>query len=140
MNYVAFQYRLFFFLLIITCSSVNAQQVYLRINQLGYQPTEQKVALAFSQESVSAEFYLKNTQTDAVLYQGMPTPSPAPTWGAFNHYYEFDFSEIKEIGNYYLEWNGERSASFPIGSQMYNEPRKDLLTFMDETLRSSPAA
>lgn len=110
--------------------SINAQEAYLRVNQLGYLPAESKVALAFSKRPIQPPFQLKDALTAKVALEGKAQPSPAPGWGTFDHYYELDFSKFDKPGQYFLEWGGVRSSVFEIGADRYTGPSQDLLTFM----------
>lgn len=106
------------------------QNTFIRVNQLGYLPGESKVALAFSDAPMQRNFQLKDAASGETIYTGECRPSPAPRWGAFEHYLELDFSAVQRTGRYLLEIDGVRSAVFPIGRQLYGGPAKDLLTFM----------
>jgi hypothetical protein len=61
-----------------------------------------------------------------------PEKSTKDTWGAFDHYYILDFSQLKEEGNYLLKGtrSGSTSRSFQISEHAYDQLQEVLLGFM----------
>jgi endoglucanase len=112
--------------------AAKSDEVYIRINQVGYLCKDQKSAILFSQKPVKERFALINAATgDEIIFIG-PTVSTVPGWGRFEYYYLLDFSEFCEKGSYYLE--GEKSESrsrvFKVSEQAYDHLQEDLLGFM----------
>jgi len=108
------------------------EDVYLRINQLGYLPQESKIGIAFSNAPVTERIHLIIENTDSVVYKITPNPSEAAGWGAFEYYYELEFSEVNKSGRYYLktENSGKVSSAFSISSFAYQSGPENLLKFM----------
>lgn len=117
----------------IRLSSAN-DQVHVRVNQVGYQPEDTKVAIAFSHSPVQGKFSLLETKYGKVVFSGDITPSPAPGWGTFKHYYRLDFSKTSAPGRYRLKLDntGESSRSFTVGENAYGDHVEHLLRFMQQ--------
>lgn len=115
-----------------TQSAPPAEEVYLRVNQLGYLPEEPKLAIAFSKGKLKEKVLLKSTRDDSFAHKLKAAPLKGKSWGAFPFYYELDFSEVSQAGTYYLETasGSARSAEFEIGEHAYGHHQEDLLEFM----------
>lgn len=106
--------------------------VYVRVNQLGYQPGDSKVAIAFSDARVDGQFSVVDELSGQVIHSGTPNASSAPNWGRFPHYYELDFSAVREPGEYRvrIDGSGDQSVAFAIGDDAYGAVHEDALEFM----------
>jgi endoglucanase len=102
---------------------------WIRINQQGYLPGDAKVAVLISREAVKGKFSLIHAETQETVLKGKLQKSRAEPWGNF-HYYQLDFSEITETGKYHLSFKEARSATFPVGAEVYQQTPEDLLAFM----------
>lgn len=112
-------------------SSIPPDSAYVRINIVGYLPDDPKVAIVFSESPVEGNARLVDA-SGAVVSTFELTPSNAPTWGRFEHYYEVDFSDITSAGEYFLEIpsRGSRSTVIRIGADVYAGIPDQLLEFM----------
>lgn len=118
-------------LLFFLSAAVFAQSAHLRINQIGYLPSEAKIAIAFSKAPLEGDFVLLDASTKKEVYRGKLKPVSAPNFGEkFSHYYELDFSSFKQNGRNILrlEKDGAVSREFSIGA--YPNYQEDLLFFM----------
>ena len=125
---------LIFLVLIITgLNSLNsmAQTTFTRINQCGYLPADQKIAVAFSDKKVSGKFVVLEMQTDQEFFRGKIEKAQPANWGNFNYYY-LDFSGLIREGNYYMKILSDGSVSGPlsISPEAYNGYQEDILEFM----------
>jgi hypothetical protein len=122
---------LFFVLASFLNCNVSKDEVYVRVNQVGYLPDDSKVAILFSDSKVDEKFELISSEEEKVL-KLYPVLSNAPGWGRFNFYYELDFSEIKKQGKYFLKGTQSNSQSsvFSISNNSYQGHVNDLLIFM----------
>jgi len=115
-------------------SGVPAKQdeIYIRINQVGYLVHEQKSAILFSNGPVKEKYALIHAESEKVLYAARPVRSGAMGWGAFDYYYTFDFTLIATPGSYFLEGerSGTRSPVFQISDHAYVHLQDELLGFM----------
>ena len=107
-------------------------EIYIRINQVGYLSGDQKSAILFSKSPVREKFALIHAETGKEVLLLKPEKNQAATWGAFDHYYTCDFSQVKEAGTYLLEGkrSGTRSSVFKISDHSYDHLQEELLVFM----------
>ncbi|MDZ7606544.1 MAG: glycoside hydrolase family 9 protein [Cyclobacteriaceae bacterium] len=107
-----------------------SRDIHFRINQLGYHPNENKMAIIFSESSVNEPFELVSDQ-GSVLVKIKPLKVEAIPWGKFN-YYTIDFTQVQTAGLYSLRSakSGFKSRSFTISTDNYQGTTDDLLTFM----------
>lgn len=122
----------YFFLIIISFSvfAQNPDKVYLRINQLGYQPADAKIGVLFSKTAINQNVLL--LRDGNVVKKIKPKKVTHGNWGTFEHYYEVDFSDVKLSGDYYLQTaqSKEKSQPFTINQNAYNGHQETLLGFM----------
>ena len=110
---------------------VFAQTAFIRINQVGYLPADEKKAIAFSKTPLEGDFILLDAGTRREVYRAPLKSVPAPVWGGvFPFYYELDFSAFKQTGKNLLqvENGGAISREFAVGA--YPAYQEDLLFFM----------
>ena len=109
-----------------------AEPVHVRINQAGYLPEDHKSGIVFSHAPVKEKFQLLEEVTGEVVVTIKPVKVRAAGWGAFEFYYELDFSDIDRPGSYYLEAikSGARSGTFAISGGAYDHNQEKLLGFM----------
>ncbi|MDF1575585.1 MAG: glycoside hydrolase family 9 protein [Bacteroidales bacterium] len=107
-------------------------EIYIRINQVGYLAGEHKSAILFSAGPVRENFSLIQAKTGREVLILKPERSLTETWGAFDYYYTCDFSRVTEPGVYLLEGkrSGTRSPVFRISDHSYDHLQEDLLAFM----------
>ncbi len=113
-------------------AQVGNEEIYLRINQMGYLPGEYKCAILFSDRPVRGELLLVSAKNGETVRRIGPRRVERPGWGRFGHYYEADFTRVMEPGKYYLEVvkSGERSPDFQISGDVYSGEVENLLGFM----------
>src|SRR6476620_12450082 len=80
---------------LLTVVGVNADGVYIRVNQIGYQPRDAKVAVAMGRATLPDRFQLIDPRTEKIVYEGKSHPVDG-TWGEFNHHVELDFSAFEK--------------------------------------------
>ena len=108
-----------------------AAGIYLRHNLIGYQPTDSKVALAFSDHPLKGDFVLRDSLGNDVFRAGL-RPVTRPGWGRFAHYYELDFSAWQAPGTYRLALTRHtvEGDPFRIATDCYRPYPADGLAFM----------
>ncbi len=114
------------------CSTSIAAQsnAFIRINQVGYLASDEKVAIAFSKTPLQGDFVLLDS-SNRVVYRAPLRSVVAPSWGGtFPHYYELNFSAYKQSGRHVIRIEDGMIASkqFTIGS--YPNYEHELLLFM----------
>jgi endoglucanase len=114
-----------------TPQNPKAQEIHIRINQIGYLPEDSKVAVIFSKEAVRENFLLVNTETGKSVSEIKPVKLKKDAWGGFL-YWELDFSSHHEEGKYMLKGkkSGVTSTPFQISNNAYAGSQETLLEFM----------
>jgi hypothetical protein len=72
---------------------------FIRVNQVGFAPSDVKTAIAVIRESLPEQFHVMNTKTGVVVFRGDVKPIPE-SWGQFNVHGEVDFSSVTQEGDY----------------------------------------
>lgn len=124
------------FLLSLFCFSffnpiVNAQtaSTFIRINQLGYRPSDRKLAIAFGNGTFPENFQIIGAGNKAVAFNGQAR-TVGGGWGQFSQHRELDFTSFKTPGRYLIRFNETDSLAFEIRSNTYNEIVDQSLEFM----------
>ncbi|MGZ8846959.1 MAG: cellulase N-terminal Ig-like domain-containing protein, partial [Pyrinomonadaceae bacterium] len=125
------------FLVLLHPGLVQAQtsrQIFIRVNQLGYRPTDAKSAIALSTETIPDKFSVVNAATGQSAFEGM-TKAIAGRWGQFGFHAEIDFSAFRKPGKYFVRIGGAESTSFEIVASAYSAIPDQLLEFMRQQIR-----
>ena len=120
-----------FFILLLTGSifAQNFGNIYIRVNQLGFLPTDFKTAVIFSTSPViTREFSVKNLENDKIVFSGSFEKS-IHSYDKFKYCYEIDFSGITSPGRYKIIVQGKSSTPFSIDKKVYNNLADSLMTF-----------
>jgi hypothetical protein len=123
-----------FWLAVLIFSSLRlySQEAYIRINLAGYQLTDSKVAIAFSDQPLKSSFSVLESDSRKKVFTGKIIASKTPGYGPFTYYYELDFSAITQQGIYEIEIPGAvlKTSFIFIGSNSYSNAPDILLGFM----------
>ncbi len=125
-------WRLPFTLLILPTCLASAQEIFLRVDQVGYLPSDVKSAVAFSKTNLPDSFIVVDDVTQRQVYRGHTKALAGQRWGQFDHHAELDFSAVKKAGRYHLSIAGTDSPSFSISAEVYRDLPDELLEFMRE--------
>ncbi len=112
-----------------TAQVTSAAPVYVRVNQLGYKPSDPKLAIAFGSESLGTTFKIIEAKTNQNVFNGKARPINGQ-WGQFTFHAELDFSSLSTPGRYLVRVDGGDSMQFDIREDSYNELPDQLLEFM----------
>jgi hypothetical protein len=121
---------LFVWLVVLSLPSPGGE-CFIRANQIGYRPQDLKIALAFSKDSLPANFQVSSIKSQQVAFEGKTTPIAA-AWGQFSNHVELDFSALRKPGPYFLKMGDSESLAFEIGPKAYAALPDELLEFMRE--------
>ena len=110
-------------------ASAQNEKIFIRFNQLGYLPSDSKIAVAFSQNNLPEKFEVFNAETKKVVFVGMAR-KVSGKWGEFQNHAELDFSDLRNEGRHFLRFGASDSASFSISKTAYNPLADQLLEFM----------
>lgn len=126
--------KLFFLLLSFLFLSLNAvadtDKAWIRVNQLGYAPSQIKVAVLVTKEAVQADkFVVKEAATHRVIYTG-ELSEDFGSYGPFNHGFRLDFSAVEKEGEFYIEAGAVKSPVFRIENGLYKGAADFALRYM----------
>ena len=105
------------------------QQLYIRVNQLGFTPGSAKTAVIFGREPLPSEFRIVNAESGAQIFKGKVEPL-AGAWGQFARTGLLNFTRVAGEGRYFIEVGAARSQTFIIASRAYRKVADQLLEFM----------
>lgn len=100
----------------------HANLLVLRANQIGYLPSDAKIAILSSSTPQSGEFHVGGSVAPIGPDQG--------PWEPFAHNYRLDFSKLEAPGTYDIRFGDARSYPFKIGDDVYAGVTKKTLEFM----------
>ncbi len=121
-------YLLFFLLSLVT--SLQAQESWIRINQLGYLCDDIKVAVLVSKDDVSiSSFELVDEKTSKQVWTGNKAAAFG-SYGAFKNTFRLDFSSFTEEGSYFIRAEHVTSPVFKISNDIYNGSADYILKYM----------
>lgn len=116
--------------ILVSILSINAQNSWIRINQLGYLPNQVKVAVFISKDKLeNAEFQVKNSRDNKTVFIGEGLTANGQRWG-FETATRLNFSDLDRDGEYYIESNGVKSPNFKIGTRVYDGTADYTLRYM----------
>jgi hypothetical protein len=112
-----------------SCNAVNPNNVYIRVNQLGFLPNDLKTAVIFSAKPLfTREFFILDKETGDKVYEGEISDS-LHSFDKYKHAYVIDFSSLNKKGTYIIKADGHESYKFTIGTNIYNALVDSLLLF-----------
>ncbi|HJQ27553.1 MAG TPA: glycoside hydrolase family 9 protein [Blastocatellia bacterium] len=101
----------------------------IRVNQLGYNLTDAKIAVAMADVPITAPFAVVDASTRQPAFKGT-SHALAGRWGQFTHLVELDFSALRKPGRYVVQLGAAQSAPFNIAADVYAALPDQLLEFM----------
>jgi endoglucanase len=109
---------------------VQAQNTWIRINQLGYTPNGIKVAVWCSKEKKAlTTFALVDAATQKIIFT-VEAGNAYGAYGPFVETYRLDFSFFREPGKYFLKTGNTQSPVFTIGEDVYKGTADFCLRYM----------
>lgn len=125
------QLLVFYLFYIFTIPLVYANdQTWIRVNQLGYTPSQKKVAVLVSKSAINPDgFIVKDFDTDKEVYKGTVSENFG-VYGPFGHTFRLDFSDFTTSGEYYIEVSGVKSPRVIINSEVYKGSADFILRYM----------
>jgi hypothetical protein len=115
--------------LLILAAQVSQAQVYIRVNQVGFTPTDVKTAIVFGNEALPSDFRIVDAASGKVVFTGRIAPVTG-AWGQFQRHGELKFSSFTTDGRFVVEAGGGRSLPFNIKRSAYADFPDQLLEFM----------
>ena len=123
-------FLLFFLVASFTVIAGDTTDSWIRINQLGYQPSGVKVAVWCSkQKDQLTDFQVVNANSHKVVFTASVGKSFG-VYGPFAQTYRLDFSGLRKKGRYYIQTKGVRSPEFDINEDVYKGAADFCLRYM----------
>ena len=122
---------LIFFVAILpyNCQASQPKPVFIRVNQLGYLPSDLKSGVVFSENKFeSKEFVVRDIVNNKDVFRGKIS-NDVSKWGKFKFCYSIDFTKLKSQGTYQVEIAGAKSPTFKIANSVYTNVVDSLLLF-----------
>ncbi len=115
----------------LSCNLIVAQtNSWIRINQLGYQPSSGKIAVWCSKKEQPVKtFQLIDATTKKIAFSGSAGKAFG-AYGPFAQSHQLNFSSFKKPGKYYLQSAGTKSPEFIIGEDVYKGAADFCLRYM----------
>ncbi len=113
------------------CAVTAEDNIYVRVDLVGYRPTDVKVAAAMGRKALPAEFEVIDANSNETVFEGKPRQVPG-AWGEFAVHAELDFSAVVKEGKYFVRFGDAKSPKFRIGAGVYADLPDQLLEFMRE--------
>lgn len=113
------KYPFFLFMMILLVIPASGAESWIRINQLGYLPEDNKKALFISESELKITSF---TLFDALTDEPAITLNTVKPFGVFNKFqtnYELDFSSFRKEGAFYMKTGNTLSPVFYINSNIY---------------------
>lgn len=108
---------------------VVKEEVFLRINQVGYLPKSLKTGTVFSATDLTGKpFSIVRVKDKKEIFTGI-LPAAHNSWGKWKYVHKADFSSVQAEGEYYLSFSSTNSVPFPVNSRAYSGIIDSLLSF-----------
>lgn len=118
-------------LLVFTVSLATAKEiVWIRVNQLGYTPSQKKVAVLVAKHAIDMDAFVIRQKTDGKeVFRGELSKGYGE-YGPFSHSFRLDFTDFTQPGEYYVETAGVQSPAFRIDGSIYSGSADFILRYI----------
>lgn len=111
------------------CQSADNSKIFIRLNQVGFQPGDFKTAVLISEHPISTNKFSVNKVSGNLRVFNGDINKNFFAFGNFEHCVEIDFSEVNEEGEYFITVDESRSYPFKISKGVFNRVRDSLSLF-----------
>jgi endoglucanase len=121
--------RALFFIFLIP--QLNAQNTWIRINQIGYLTDDAKVAVLVSKDKnfTLKEFDVCDAFDGKIIHKSMKV-NAFEKWGAFEKCFRLNFTTLNRGGAYFIKVGDVKSPNFRIANDVYAGSADFLLRYM----------
>jgi endoglucanase len=116
------------FLIVLNLNSAAQDNIFLRMNQLGFLPEDEKSAVIISKKPLNDSNYYILSKSGKILFQDQFETSQLKFEG-FNYCYLLNFSSFKDEGNFRLRLKGPKDTYFTIRNNIFNSVVDSLILF-----------
>lgn len=116
-------------LLLMKALPVTGQEVYLRSNQLGYAPDEDKIVMILSDGPLDQNLEVVH-QNPEITNQFSPDQIHSGLWGQYRYQYQMNLSTLREVGTYQIKYRDQIVGQVQVVDRPYAPYASDLLAFM----------
>ena len=122
--------QLFIFLAMLMLVQWVKAETWIRINQLGYLPTQRKVAVLISEEQQTVKsFSVVDAFTGELVLRSKDVETSGPM-GRMQTTARLDFSKLRREGTYCIDVGGCRSPHFAVSNTVYDGTADFVLRYM----------
>src|SRR5688500_17368427 len=111
--------------------STHANEVHLRLNQIGFSPGDVKTAVLMAKAPLTGKFQVVS-ENGGHVFEGGIKALPGERWGQYPFHADLDFSSVKKPGKYVVQAGGSKSFPFEIRPTVYSPLPDQLLGFMHQ--------
>ncbi|MEK7780172.1 MAG: glycoside hydrolase family 9 protein [Verrucomicrobiota bacterium] len=119
-------------ILLLALGSAQAEEIFIRANQVGYASRDAKVAVAFSHTALPDKFSIVTADTEEPRFTHTTRAITNATWGQFTYHVDLDFSGLTKAGRYVVKLGEAKSLPFTIGDAATAQLPEALLEFMQQ--------
>ena len=117
-------------LLFYSCTSQLNENLFIRLNQVGFLPDDYKTAIILSKTPFEEKFFrIKNTENDEEVFIDSINKLPYKLNSEIKYSALIDFSALKSKGEYFIEYQNMKSYPFLIDDSLYNSIRDSVSLF-----------
>ncbi len=120
------------FLIAVACSgarSNNSDEIFIRVNQVGFSPENIKSALVFSNRNLSNEkFFVYDKIADVAVFSDR-LEKTSEHFKNFKYSYRLNFTDLQDEGKYFVRILNSESPTFVIDNSAYSILTNKLLKF-----------
>jgi endoglucanase len=110
--------------------SIAASQPFIRVNQLGFLPTETKTAIVLSDRDLANnEFRIIDRNTKRYVLTG-PLWDLEEAYGRFKYVYRINFTALQKDGSYAMIVDNSDSSFIKIGKNVYHDYLSSPLNYL----------
>lgn len=110
--------------------ATTKEAVWIRVNQLGYTPSQKKVAVLVAKNSIATgTFVIREKAGGKEVFRGGFSKNYGE-YGPFSHSFRLDFTAFTQTGEYYVETAGTQSPVFRIDQNIYEGSADFILRYM----------
>lgn len=109
-------------------AAATGAAVYIRLNQVGYMPTEEKVALALTTSNLAGQTFRVRAEGGSTELSGA-IGRDRGRYGGYSHLYELDLTRLSKPGAYRVWIGNASSPAFSVNASVYANVIASTLAF-----------